>query len=67
MLAQSQPNCLGTGGLSSWIDVRKIPYPENFLRLLRRGGRAKRKGSEQKSFDSFFSPHGLRFTLAPIE
>jgi hypothetical protein len=40
-LAQSEPNCLETGGFSSWIDRRQIPYPRDFLRLLRLGLEAK--------------------------
>jgi hypothetical protein len=36
-LMQRQPNWLGTGGVSSRIDRRYIPYPRNFLRLLRIG------------------------------
>src|SRR5262249_15821119 len=42
-LAQCHPNCLGTSGLTSSIARRYIPYPGDFLRLLRVGGRAKRK------------------------
>jgi hypothetical protein len=42
-LAQSPPNFLGTGGITSRIDGREIPYPRNFLRLLRRSGNAERK------------------------
>src|ERR1043166_8485783 len=34
-LAQSQPNCLGTGRLTSGICCPQIPYSLDFLRLLR--------------------------------
>ena len=37
-LAQSQPNCLETGGLTSCIARREIPYQWDLLRLLRLGG-----------------------------
>src|SRR5678816_1172647 len=33
-VTQSQPNSLGTGGLTRWIERRKIPYPRDFLRPL---------------------------------
>jgi len=39
--AQSQPDSLGTGGLTSWLERREIPYPRDFLRLLRVGREAK--------------------------
>ena len=48
-LAQSQPNCLGTGGLTSWIGLDKIPYPRDLLRLLRRARIAKRKVAWRKA------------------
>ena len=43
-LAQSQPNSLGTSG----VTPHQIPYPGNFLRLLGLGGRAKRKEQSTK-------------------
>ena len=41
-LAQSQPNCLGTGGLTSWVDGDRYPIRGDFLRLLRLGTPAPR-------------------------
>jgi hypothetical protein len=39
-LAQTLPNCLGTDGLGISRESRQIPYPRDFLRLLRLGRRA---------------------------
>ena len=30
-LVQSQPNCLGTNGLTRWVEHREISYPVDFL------------------------------------
>jgi len=58
-LAQSQPDWLGTGGLTSWIERRKIAYSRDFLRLLRPSWKGKSQQNRAKRSPSDFFVHGF--------
>src|SRR5262249_51966815 len=47
-IAQSPPNCLETGGLTSCIARREIPYPCDFRRLLRLNRKAESQEQNAK-------------------
>src|SRR5262249_41662143 len=60
-LAQTLPECFDAGQVSGWGGSTYVPYPRDFLRLLRLGGQGKRKehGARVRTMIFFFISFSL--------
>ncbi len=62
-LAQSQPNCLGTGGVTSRIDPDRYPIRGTFFGCCARAGKGRAKSIEQKARRVIFLCMGFLVAL----